>query len=352
MFKKILLSIVILMMFCGVAISDVSKDRIRFDTMATTDGVVREVRLMIDDMNTQLRNAGGRTSNAGTGDTYYVDSNAGSDAKDGTSPANAVATLNVAIDLCTANNGDVIVLVQGHAETLTAADAIDADKAGIAFIGLGDGTDSPAFSYTTAAAEFVVGAANMYLYNLRFLAATQDILIGVSIEDAGDNCTIVACTFPEPATISDEFVDAIDLGIDADGFEIYNCVYRHVSTTGPEHFIEAGNGRNSEMRIVGNNIAGEFSIAAIWSDTADTWTYIKGNDIANLTSGEHAIEFTAAAEGMLLYNNLYADSTNTALDPGSMFCIENYVCQAINESGSLVPGNPYGNIGDIGEKKP
>ena len=123
----------------------------------------------------------------------------------------------------------------------------------------------------------------------------------------------------------------------ADGFEIYNCVYRHVSTTGPTHFIEAGNGLNLDMRIVGCDIAGEFSVAAIWSDTVDWWCHIEGNTISNLTSGQYAVEFTAAAEGFMLHNNVYTDATATAIDPGSIFTTENYATNTINESGVLIP---------------
>lgn len=338
MFKKILLSIIMLM-FCGVSFGDVSKDRINFNTMSTTDGIVTEVRLMIDDMNTQLRNAGGRTSNAGTGDTYYVDSGLSSSGI-GTRPEWGTTTLDAAVALCTANNGDVIAIIQNHGENFTAADAADIDVAGVAVIGLGDGTDAPELSYTAQAGELVVGAANVYLYNLRFVAATNAVTMGISVEAGGDNLTIVGCTFPEPATATYEFVDAIDLASGADGFEIYNCVYRHVSTTGPAHFIEMGNGVNQDFRIVGNDIAGEFSVSAIWSNDIDWWGHIGHNTISNLTASQHAIEFTAAAEGMIVYNNIYTDVSTSSIDPGSMFCIENYVCEAINQSGVLYPEAP------------
>jgi len=339
MFRKILLSL----MFSSIVFgADISKDDINFANMATTDGIVIQVRNLIDDINTELRNTSGRYSNVGTGNIYYVDSAVGSDTYTGTSPRYAVATWDAAVALCDDNNGDVIVGIQNHAENLSAADGVDVDIAGVLCLGLGDGTDAPEFSYTQSAGEFVVGAANVVLYNLRFLAATGSITMGISIEDAGDNCTIMNCEFPEPATITDEFLDAIDLAGEVDDFRIFNCVYRHVSTTGPAHFIEAGNGHNDDMMVVGNDIAGEFSVSAIWSDTVDMWTIIRSNQITNLTSGQHAIEFTAAAEGMISYNAVYCSSSANAIDPGSMACIENYVTEAADQSGFVYPAKPYG----------
>lgn len=277
----------------------------------------------------------------GRGNIRYVDSGE-TTSGDGTAWSRAFITLEEAFaasaaNALTANNGDVVLVAQGHAETLSTAAAVDCDVAGVYVIGYGSGTDMPEFSSNATASTFIIGAANVTLYNLRFLALTNATTIGISIEAAGDQCTIVKCVWPEPATATWEFVDAIDLASGVDGFSIYNCVYRHVSTTGPAHFIEAGNGANMDMTIIGNSIAGEFSVAAIWSDTVDWWTSIGHNNISNLTASQHAIEFTGAAEGMLFYNNIYTDVSDTSIDPGSMFCIENYVVEAINKSGLLYP---------------
>lgn len=274
----------------------------------------------------------------GTGVIRYVDSGR-SASGNGTAWSRAFITLDEAYasTSVTANNGDVVLVAQGHAQNLSTADAVDHDVAGVTVIGYGSGTDAPEFSFTGDAGEFVIGAASAVIYNLRFLAASDAVIMGISVEDAGDNFTMVNCVFPEPATTTDEFLDAIDLASGVDGFQIYNCVYRHVSTTGPAHFLEAGNGVNKDMRIVGNDIAGEFSVSAIWSDTFDWWTHIAYNTITNLTSGQHAIEFTTTAEGFMVYNNIFTDASANSIDPGSMFLIENYVTKAIDEQGFLWP---------------
>ncbi|KKN78797.1 hypothetical protein LCGC14_0345690 [marine sediment metagenome] len=275
----------------------------------------------------------------GLGKIWYVNSGR-SVSGDGKSFSRAVITLKEADVLSLAdggaNRGDYIMLAQNHGETLSAADAVDLTTAGITVIGIGKGTDMPTFTYEALAGEFVVGAANIVIYNLRFVTGTE-ITMGISVEAAGDNCTIIACEWPEPAFITDAFLDAIDLAAGANDFRIYNCIYRHTSTTGPNHFIEAGNGANNNMKIVGNDIQGEFAISAIWSDTVDEDAVISRNIIRNKTAGQHAIEFTAAATGLITYNTIATNATATSIDPGSMMLIENYVGIAVDVSGTRQP---------------
>ena len=161
--------------------------------------------------------------------------------------------------------------------------------------------------------------------------------MGISVEAGGDDLTIDSCVWPEPAFITDAFLDAIDLAAGANNLSVFNCVYRHTSSTGPSHFIEAGNGANNNMKIVGNDIQGEFLVSAIWSDTVDEDAVISRNIIRNKTAGQHAIEFTAAATGLITYNTIATNATATSIDPGSMMLIENYVGIAINTSGTRQP---------------
>ena len=68
-----------------------------------------------------------------SGNVWYVDSGAtGTDA--GTSWTNAALTVDAAINLATASNGDLIRVAAGHAESFAAADGFDLDKAGITII--------------------------------------------------------------------------------------------------------------------------------------------------------------------------------------------------------------------------
>lgn len=88
----------------------------------------------------------------------------------GQSPDAPVATIDYAIGLCTANQGDVIYVLPGHAETIVAAAGIAVDVAGISIIGLGRGSLKPTITFgTSTAADINVSAANVLLRNLRLV---------------------------------------------------------------------------------------------------------------------------------------------------------------------------------------
>ena len=96
----------------------------------------------------------------------------------------------------------------------------------------------------------------------------------------------------------------------------------------------------SKVKIINNDIRGEFSVAAIWSDTIDLNATIAWNIIYNVTSTQHAIEFTTTATGMIMHNAIYTDASPTSIDPGSMMCIQNFVTDTIDQSGEVYPALP------------
>jgi len=141
------------------------------------------------------------------GNIWWVDSGAGADGNPGTFDL-PFATLDYAVGRCTANNGDIIMVKAGHAESLTADSAVDVDVAGVTIVGLGTGADRPTFTFTTAvAADFKLAAANVTIQNLLFVAGI-DALTG-PIEVSGDDCAIIDCEYQDDATNNYETTDVI-----------------------------------------------------------------------------------------------------------------------------------------------
>lgn len=107
-----------------------------------------------------------------TGNVFFVDSGKGANAGgNGKSADTPFATLDYAIGQCTASNGDMIVVMPGHAETLTAAIALDV--AGLKIVGLGNGDNRPVFTLTaTAAPAITISADDQKISNLAFYCAT------------------------------------------------------------------------------------------------------------------------------------------------------------------------------------
>lgn len=323
MLKKALLLIVTLTVFCGMAVGEVDVTEIRFDTV-TANTFDQSLRSWITTLNTDIVNAGGSIlTNRGTGDVFYVDSATGSDTRTGTSLSTAVATIDAAVALCAANNGDVIYVVQDHNEVIDngTSDAIDLDVAGITVVGLGLGKgaygDRPILVYDTTTDEMVIDADNVVVYNIDFLAGISAVTNAIEVKDGADNCAIINCGFPEPLASTFEFVRGIVI-VTADNLIISGCEQINADATGATNFIDNDSGVTNGLKVVNCNIYGEYAEGAIHSDDIDLENFFFNNTIQNLTTGQHSIEMTANATGWIAGNNLYGDTEGAILDPGAM----------------------------------
>ncbi len=106
-----------------------------------------------------------------TGNIWWVDSGSstGADAAGyGQNPDAPFLTLDYAIGNCTANQGDIIYVMSGHAETLTAAGGVTVDVAGITIIGLGEGADRPTFTFSSTdnTASILITGASTKIKNI------------------------------------------------------------------------------------------------------------------------------------------------------------------------------------------
>lgn len=255
-----------------------------------------------------------------SGTEWFVDSNASGTAA-GTSWTNACLTVDACIDL--SSSGDLIKVSETHAETCAAADCFDMDVEGITIHMMGEGANAPAFTFSETAATIACGAANNTLIGGRYLAGKSAVVIGIAIEAGCDNFTLVDAIFPEPTTDSFEFVDAIDLAALADGVHIIRPVFRNADATGGAHFIEMGNGVNKDFQLIGADVFGEFSVAAVWSNDADEEVLVIGGQFTNLTADEFAVEFAGAATGAIIGVLARTDTQAKAIDFGSMSNVQN-----------------------------
>lgn len=145
------------------------------------------------------------------GNVYFVDSgHASASASGGKHPDSPASTLDAAVALCTANNGDVIIVAPGHAESLTADSGVDLDVAGITVIGQGHGAARPTFTFTTAAtADFKLAADSVVVQNLLFKAGI-DALTG-PIEVSGADCAILDCEYQDDDSNNYETTDVLTI---------------------------------------------------------------------------------------------------------------------------------------------
>lgn len=101
------------------------------------------------------------------GNAWYVDSVTGSNSNDGTTWDTAVATIDYAVGLATANNGDRIYVASGHVEDIVAAGTLTCDKAGVEIVGVGVGNDRPKLTFKTdVGASVLITAASTKIINV------------------------------------------------------------------------------------------------------------------------------------------------------------------------------------------
>tara|TARA_R110000824_G_scaffold238121_6_gene426904 strand:+ start:11288 stop:12229 length:942 start_codon:yes stop_codon:yes gene_type:complete len=274
------------------------------------------------------------------GDTYHVDSGAttANNGNAGTNPKQPLATIDGAVNKCTANNGDIILVHPGHAETFSAAAGITFDVAGVTVIGMGVGNSRPTITYDTATTTDInVTADDVQIHNIIFSMNYADVAEVFDLSAAG--FVVNGCRFVDTAA-SMNFVDLIKCtttnnecdrleftnnvvispdtgndGIIEVGGDIAGLVFSDNDITlgvaNSEAIISVATGKDvNDCRILRNyiyrlNTAGDLLID---SDTTANSGIIAHNRIGHAdTSGEVLID----ADGVRQFDNL-GSATDTA----------------------------------------
>ena len=269
---------------------------------------------------------------------YWVHSGTGSDGNSGKTPEKAFATIDYAVGKCASARGDIIYVMPGHSETITAAAGIDADVAGISIIGLGIGDGRPTITFTTVAgADIDIDAANIRISNMRFLCniASQTAMI----DNNSDGAVIDNCFFSEGTATGLAFIDVNGGAANAcDRTKICNNEFYIPTAGNGAEAVELGEVADF-VEVSGNTIIGDFDNAGIHNPTGKILTHlvIANNIIHNLQTGQHAIELVSACTGACIDNRLYSDAYATTLDPGSLKCSGNIASNGIDAGGVMIP---------------
>ena len=246
------------------------------------------------------------------------------------------ATIDYAVGRCTANRGDIIMVMPGHSEDISAAGSLTLDVAGVAVIGLGTGSDRPDLNFSATAGTVEIDAANVTLYNLTFTADVSAVVVGVNVDANG--ATIDNCEFRYNAT-GDDFITAVDADTVSDFTFTNNKVYAE-EIAGCSEGIRLDT--VTRYTIKGNQFTGDFTDGCIVGEgAAGSGALIADNVMYNAdTTGGETIDINVADTGLIVNNlmgTLFPTAPETAFDPGSCLCNQNYMVNAINERGTEVP---------------
>ena len=266
------------------------------------------------------------------GNVFYVDSSA-TGSGTGTSWTNATITIDLGIGKCAADNGDVLLVAPGHAETFTAANDADADKAGLRIFGLGVGENRPTLTYT-ANGEFVFGADDVEIDGFNFIAGNA-VVHAIDVEAGFENFVINNCRFWTTTVGTDEFIDCIDIAAGADNGRITNNRVEMGAASAVSFVTNVG---ADYTEIADNTIDGDFSTACIVDvTTASIWLNIHDNSLINGTVGG-----TAGLNAVACIS-LKAD-TSARITDNCLFSAVTTITSAIVAADGFLSGNTLSQI--------
>jgi len=200
----------------------------------------------------------GRVFYVGNADVLYNDGQqlAGADTAGKGTFARPFRTLDFAIGQCTANRGDIIMILPGHTETYSTAtatsDDLTLDVAGVAIVGLGSGSLKPTFTFDTANTVTVaVTAANVTIMNCDFVANFLSNAIMFTLTTA-KNFAMVGCGFSDTSASLNtvNIIESTGAANTVDGLHIENCRASMLGTTFNTFAVLAATARGMTFKNV------------------------------------------------------------------------------------------------------
>ena len=277
-----------------------------------------------------------------TGNYFYVSSVIGADTNPGTAVA-PLATIKAAINKCTANNYDCVVMMPKHAENISTPSYI-VPPAGTILCGLGTGTLRPVLTWLTPTCTIVVSAANCTFQNFVCTAAVTETITLFSISAA--DCTINAVDYVEVAAVS--VVSFATSSSAANRLSILNCFHTTttVCTTTGAGWINIVGGDSIKIWdniILANRANSATGGIIVCLSTITTNISILRNTLGSQTSNALTltISLLASSTGLVAYNNCsnLGKTSNVTGTVGIANCMatQNFATRTVTKSGLLDP---------------
>jgi hypothetical protein len=269
---------------------------------------------------------------------FFVDSVNGNNSNDGLSVDKPFSTIAYAITKCTASRGDVINVMPGHSETMTAAGTITLNVVGVSVMGQGNGNNRPTIAYSTAiGASFDISAASVTVQNLLFVVTGFDaVTSAVNVTAAG--VSILDCDFVL-ANATNQAVTGLTTTAAADRLSVLRCRFWGTTDAGSTSAITIVGG--DAIKIADCFFSGAYTttIGAINQITTTTTNcQILNNYINNLTaSSAKCMVFTASSTGQISGNCMQVLTGTAPIAGAAMSWVgRNYYAATIATAGTLI----------------
>lgn len=257
-----------------------------------------------------------------------------------------VTTLNAGLARCRASKNDLVIVLPGHSENITAADSMSSLVAGTRIIGWGRGSNAPTIRWTHASASFRLDVADVVVSGLRLrMEGANGVTAPITVSAA--DCEISDCDIEVASSATNKATTAITVATGAARFRFVRNTVRGTAThnctdvlkvTGVVAQAEVANNRMLASATAGNGL--------VHVTAAATELYIHDNDMFNsMTNSTSCITVDdVAATGVACRNALATLNSGTATDQGlvlgaaaTLRCFENYSCDEAKKSGILTP---------------
>ncbi len=277
----------------------------------------------------------------------------GNNGADGKTPDRPLATIKAALANTVANRGDKIILLPGHAETITGTLGLNLNVAGVSVIAdpLAVGSLRPTITLGTSGANtdtIGISAANVVLSGVLLIANFLNIATMIDVSAA--DVTISGVEFRDTSAILN-MVKAIRTSTGADnacdGLTVIGCRMLGLGTSATTALINARSitGRlvvkANTVDVVGTTASSGVLVLA--TSKALTGALIMGNDVmcplTTTTAGALIVAGTAGT-GFVVDNNMYIGGSATDLlcTASTGLCFFNNLLSAVADaSGYLLP---------------
>jgi hypothetical protein len=284
------------------------------------------------------------------GKSFYVDSVKGSAGNDGLSWDTPLATIDSAIDKCTANKGDAIFVAPYHQEVKAAAgNLFSLDVAGVTIIGVSNGAynalvatgastlhNMPTLILDHADATVAISAPNCRISGFLFVTDVADVVSIITPSAASDGLIIDNNVFKDNAA-NLEYLVAITLLAATPNVQIIGNKFYTTAAGGTNNAILSA--ANTGLVIKDNFAFGKFATGVVLSSAPLVQAEIIGNTLINAEAAIAIALNGTTSTGILASNFLTGTTSQAAALTGdnAMFCFENYINDTAGSSGLLNP---------------
>lgn len=221
-----------------------------------------------------------------------------------------VSTLNEGLKRCRSGQNDIVIVLPGHAESVSTADFFSSLVAGTQILGVAPFRSSvmPTLTFTATTATFLLDVANVTIQGLKFAVGIDAVANFVTVSAAG--CRIESCYFQTGTSSSLDAATPVIVAAGADDCVIVNNVFSGTSTAVNTNCVSVTGAVNglvcvqndfdvqlsgatagviefsaaaTQFRVSRNNIVNRRGTAAVairWSDTAGLAGIISENNLA------------------------------------------------------------------------